>query len=124
MKLGLMDETNGYSNFDGFYLGIPRLRWIVARDHLFEVYGSLRPAHKTRTKWVRLRFERWNGKKWVWVKTVKAYSYSKGSPSNHYGIWTRLDRAGQYRVRARHPGDCPHCNGPNTYTAWRRFYVR
>ena len=90
-----------------FYLGIPRLRWIVARGHLFEVYGSLRPAHKTRTKWVRLRFERWNGKKWVWVKTVKAYSYSKGSPSLHYGKWTRLDRAGKYRVRARHPDRLP-----------------
>jgi len=107
-----------------FYVGIPHLRWIVGRGNLFEVYGSLRPAHKTRTKWVRLRFERWNGEKWVWAKTVKAYSYSKGSPSLHYGIWTHLDREGKYRVRARHPGECPYCDGPNTRTHWRRFYVR
>ena len=82
----------------------------MGRGRLFEVYGSLSPAHKTRTKWVRLRFERWNGKRWVWVKTVKAYSYSKGSPSSHYGVWTHLDRAGKYRVRARHPDDA---DGPN-----------
>jgi hypothetical protein len=105
-------------------LGIPHLRWIVGQGQPFVVYGTLRPAHKTRTKWVKLRFERWNGEKWVWVKTITAYSYSKGSPSLHYGKWTHLHRAGKYRVRARHPGDCPYCDGPNTRTAWRRFYVR
>lgn len=104
-----------------FVLGIPHLRWIVGQGRMFVVYGTLRPAHKTRTKWVRLRFERWNGHKYVHVKTILAYSYSTGSPSLHYGKWTKLDRAGKYRVSARHPADA---DGPNTTTAWRRFYVR
>lgn len=88
---------------------------------MFVVYGALRPAHKTRTKWVRLRFERKKGGEWVHVKTILAYSYSTGSPSLHYGKWTKLKRAGTYRVRARHPKDA---DGPDYTTAWRRFYVR
>ncbi len=68
-----------------FFLGVPHLRWIIGRGHLFVVYGALRPAHKSHTKWVRLTFQRWNGDEWVHVKTIKAYSYSKGSPS--HALW-------------------------------------
>jgi hypothetical protein len=102
-------------------LGTPGVRWIVRRNRPFVVFGALRPRHAPDTKWVRLRFERWTRRGWRHAKTVDAWSYSTGSPSLHYGLWTRLLVRGKYRVAAFHPADA---DGPDTWTDYNVFWVR
>lgn len=102
-------------------LGVPQLKWTVRRNRLFEVYGTLKPAHAPRTKWVQLRFERLVRGRWRHAKTVSAWSYSIGSPSNHYGVWARLSVRGTYRVAAFHPADA---DGPAMWSAYKKFRVR
>jgi hypothetical protein len=102
-------------------LGTPKLSWIVRRGRLFRVLGALRPAHKTKSKWIVLSFERRVGKEWRVVKNVVATSYSTGSPSQHYAMRTRLKIRGRYRVRAYHALDA---DGPATWTGYNVFLVR
>jgi hypothetical protein len=103
--------------------GIPKTSWIVRRNRLFRLLGSLNPPHKARTRWVVLRFERQTANGWVFVKNVRAVSYSKAakSPSNHYAIRTRLSTRGYYRVSAYHPG---HGGEPATWSGYNWLWVR
>jgi hypothetical protein len=103
--------------------GIPKTSWIVRRNRLFRLLGSLNPPHKARTRWVVLRFERQTEDGWVFVKNVRAVSYSKAarSPSNHYAIRTRLSTRGYYRVSAYHPG---HGGEPATWSGYNWLWVR
>jgi hypothetical protein len=99
----------------------PRIGSTARRTRSVLFYGALRPAHKSGTTWVKLRFERLVGRRWRHFKTVSAISYGDGYAWNHYGIWTRLRTRGTYRVRAFHPADA---DGPASWSSNTRFRVR
>ena len=102
-------------------LGTPNAPWKVRRNRYIDIWGALSPAHGTGTKWIQLSFERWVGKRYRHQKTETATSYSTGSPSEHYGLRTKLTRSGRWRVSAFHPADA---DGPDTWSGYENMLVR
>lgn len=102
-------------------LGTPNAPWKVRRNRFIDIWGALSPAHRTGTKWIQLSFERWVGKRYRHQKTETATSYSTGSPSEHYGLRTKLTRSGRWRVSAFHPADA---DGPDMWSGYENMLVR
>jgi len=85
----------------------------------FTSTGFLKPKHASGSKQVLIKAYRWNGKKWVYKKTIKA----KATNFKSYTKYTaRLSLTkGTWRIRAHHPADSLNAS---TYTAYRKIKVR
>jgi len=85
----------------------------------FTSTGFLKPKHASGSTQVRIKAYRWNGKKWVHKKTIKA----KASNYRSFTKYTaRLSLTkGTWRIRAHHPADSLNAS---TYTAYRKIKVQ
>ena len=91
----------------GVSMSTPSSKSSVSHTKSFVVSGTLRPAHASGSRVVKLKISRWNGRRWadysaVWTRvTYRSSSYST------YAVSLKLKK-GAYRLYAFAPDDGQH----------------
>ncbi len=103
------------------YVGAPWKSTTARKNKSFTVRGTLNPRHTAGSSPVKLRFYRWNGKKYVYKKsyTAKAYNYSTYS---RYKASVKLPSSGTWRMRAYAPADSLHA--ASAWSSYTKFKVK
>jgi hypothetical protein len=111
LRFDAVDEVGGSTSSvvvvtPKVYVTMPWSKSSVRRYKAFHVSGSLRPAHATSSRVVQLVINRWNGRSWVWYKSVWTRATYRGSYDS-YAVNLKL-RSGSYHIAARAPADSIH----------------
>lgn len=101
-------------------ISTPSSKSTVSRKRSFRVSGTLKPAHRTGTRTIRVLVKRWTGRRWASYSSLRASVTRHGSYST-YTKYLRL-RKGTYRLYARALDDAGHAD--TISSSYRRVIVR
>jgi hypothetical protein len=80
-------------------LGTPSVPSSIGAGKTFTLSGTLKPRFPAGATTVKVKFYRYDGAKWVYVKTVSAVN-SNYSTYSKYTLKAKLTTKGTYRFRA------------------------
>lgn len=96
----------------------PRSKSSVKRSRKFTVSGTLRPAHSTSSRVVKLAITRWNGHRWAAYSSAWTREIGRGSYST-YSAKIKLKKKGSYRIYAVAVADSRHAVTTSGYKSVR-----
>ncbi|HEY5471857.1 MAG TPA: carboxypeptidase-like regulatory domain-containing protein, partial [Candidatus Limnocylindrales bacterium] len=88
-------------------LSTPSAKSTSSHKVKLKVSGTLRPSHRSSSRTVKLRIERWNGHRWVGYGSVWTRVTRHNSSYSTYSAKIRL-RSGRFRLHADAPADSLH----------------
>lgn len=95
-------------------LSTPSSKSTASRKVKLSVTGTLRPAHRSSSRTVKLKIERWNGHRWAAYHTVWTRVTKRNSSYSTYSVKVRL-RKGRFRLHADAPADSLHSTTHSGY---------